>query len=302
MPVCTDPWSEWLLKARHAGDEPFRRTLQRLVGTTIDKVLDALELASGMRLLDVGTGEGVLAFRAIERVGPSLHVILTDISAPMLNHAREAAAALSVQDQCVFLLCGANDLSAVPSASVQAVATRASLAYVADKPAALREFHRVLEPAGRISLAEPILQDDAFEARALKELVDRSPAADPDSELVLLQRCRSAQFPDTEESIRATPMTAFSERDLVRFAFNAGFVDIHMEFHIDMSPLIYPSWDVFLGTSPHPLAPPLASILAERFSETERQRFEAVMRPRIESSQSLSTSRVAYLTARKPAG
>jgi arsenite methyltransferase len=177
---------------------------------------------------------------------------------------------------------------------------RAALAYVGDKVAALREFLRILKPGSRISMAEPILMDDALEARALRELVASSPQQGTASPLALMHRFKAAQFPDTEEGIRNTPMTAFSERDLTLFAVNAGFVDIHMEFHIDMAPIIYPSWEIFLGTSPHPLAPSLATILAEKFSSDEQQEFEALMRPRIENPATVSTSRVAFLTARKP--
>ena len=296
-----DSWSEWLLNVRHAGDAGFRQAVQGQVRIVVDKVLDALELRDGTTLLDIGTGEGVVAFRAIERIGPSLSAILTDISAPLLQHAEQSAIALRVRDQCRFLLCGADELGALAAASIDAVTTRASLAYVANKPKALQEFHRVLKPGGRISLAEPILQDDAFEARALRELIERSANRESVAALALLQRCKSAQFPDTEQAIRDTPMTAYSERDLVRLAVSAGFTHIHMEFHIDMAPLIYPSWDAYLGSSPHPLAPPLATILAQRFSAAERAQFETLMRPRIEHAETLSTSRVAYLTARKPA-
>lgn len=89
-------------------------------------------------------------------------------------------------------------------------------------------------------------------------------------------------------------------RDLVRFALDVGFTDIHMEFHVDVVPSTVHSWEVFLGSSPHPWAPPLGRILAERFSTEERELFEAIFRPRIEPRQFATADRIAYLTARKP--
>ena len=42
----------------------------------------------------------------------------------------------------------------VVSGTVDVVATRAALAYVADKKAALGEFYRILKPGARLSIAE----------------------------------------------------------------------------------------------------------------------------------------------------
>jgi arsenite methyltransferase len=180
------------------------------------------------------------------------------------------------------------------------VTTRAVLAYVADKERALREFLRVLKPGGRISLCEPIFQDDAFSTQALKTLLEKRPAEALHPFMPLLHRWKAAQFPDTAEKIRQSPIANYSERDLIRVAQAVGFEELHLELHIDLIPSPIPSWQAFLESSPHPLAPPLSIILAEQFSAEERQIFEAVMRPQIEDPRSLTTDRVAYLTARKP--
>src|SRR5579863_5789900 len=87
----SDVWSEWLLHRRHADDPALAQILRAEVERFADRVLDAAKLAPGMKLADVGTGEGVIAFRAIERIGPTLSVLLTDVSAPMLRHAASLA-------------------------------------------------------------------------------------------------------------------------------------------------------------------------------------------------------------------
>src|SRR5579872_4886420 len=174
-----DEWSEWLLHRRHAGDPAYLSTLRAETQRYADRVLDAAQLAPGMRLLDVGAGEGLLAFRAIERIGPSLQVVLSDISVPMLEHAQERARERGIANQCTFVHCSADALRGIADGSVDVVATRAVLAYVADKAAALAEFRRVLKPQGRMSLAEPIFQDDALLTGSLRRTLEAqtSPAA-----------------------------------------------------------------------------------------------------------------------------
>jgi arsenite methyltransferase len=294
-----DVWSEWLLHRRHADDSTYAKVVQAVVEGYADRVLDGAQLAVGMTLVDVGAGEGLVAFRAIDRIGPSLRVTLTDVSAPMLRYAESVALQRNVRPQCTFLECTADNLKGIADASVDVVATRAVLAYVADKKAALAEFFRILKPGGRLSIAEPILQDDAFHARALRRRVEDQ-SHPVDRFLTLLHRWKAAQFPDTEEACAKSPIANYSERDLLNMVGTTGFAQIHLQLHIDVVPSLITSWDVFLGSSPHPWAPSLKQILAEQFTLDERQLFEQMVRPTVESGNNITTERSVYLQARTP--
>lgn len=190
-----DVWSEWLLHHRHGDDPEYQSQIRTIVEGFADHVLDDARLRPGMTLVDVGTGEGLLALRAIERVGADLRVILTDISAPLLRHAELEATRRNVHRQCTFLECPADKLTGIGDCTVDCVVTRSSIAYVADKKAVFREFHRILKPGGCISLAEPVLQDEAFAARALRRRVNQLCGQPQDLFLTLLHRWKAAQFP-----------------------------------------------------------------------------------------------------------
>jgi arsenite methyltransferase len=295
-----DLWSQWLLHGRYANDAQFEQVVRASVDRYVERLLDGARLAAAQTLVDVGTGDGHVAFRAIERVGPTLRVWLTDISEPMLLQAERRAIERGVRGQCTFRRCPADRLEGIADASVDVVVTRSVLAYVADKPAALREFHRVLKPGGRISLAEPVYQDDALVASALRAAIDSASPQGLNPLTVLLHRWKAAQFPDTEEKILNSPLANYSERDMIRFAQSAGFAEVHLELHIDTLPSIVRSWEVFIDSSPHPLAPPLRTIMAEQFTAAERQLFERSMRPMVEDPKALATDRMLYLTATKP--
>jgi ubiquinone/menaquinone biosynthesis C-methylase UbiE len=299
--IDSDLWSEWLLHHRFGDDPDFEQAARIEMQRYAERVLDATGLAPGMTLADIGTGDGLVAFKAIERVGATLRLILTDISTPVLRQAEAQAMARGVHGQCSFLQCPADRLGGIASESVDVVTTRAVLAYVGDKSAALREFHRILKPAGRLSIAEPILQDDALAAAATRELIASGDIAGQDRFLRLITRWKSAQYPDTAAAIASSPIANFSERSLFDAARAVGFARIHLELHMDMAPSIVRSWDVFLRLAPHPWAPTLDAILADRFTLEEREFFERKMRPIVESPQAVTTTRIAYLSAAKSA-
>ncbi|MDE2350184.1 MAG: methyltransferase domain-containing protein [Gammaproteobacteria bacterium] len=297
-----DLWADWLLHKRHADDPEYGRAVLAATTGYADRVLDGARLAAGMTLLDVGAGDGLVGLRAIERIGASLRVWMADRSMPLLRAARARADAAGVEAQCAFLCCPADALAPVAAATVDALTTRAALAYVADKAAALAEFHRVLKPGGRLSIGEPVFQDEALAAIALRAAAAAQPAGAADELLPLLHRWKAAQFPDEPAAIGADPLVNFSERDLLNLVHAAGFRRIHLELHIDVSDGAVTSWPVFLGSSPHPLAPALGEILAARFAPREREYFEGILRPIVESGGAMHTDRIVYINAVKPDG
>src|SRR5262245_60600476 len=155
-----DRWSEWLSHRRFGGDRDLRRqTLDHLRGVR-DRILDQAELVPSDTVLDVGCGEGLVAFGALER-GASL-AIFSDISAALLEVGERAARGGGVSEPCRCVRTSTDDLSAMEDANVDVVTTRSVLIYVDDKPRAFEEFHRVLRPGGRISLFEPINRLNRF--------------------------------------------------------------------------------------------------------------------------------------------
>ncbi|WP_321932201.1 class I SAM-dependent methyltransferase [Paraburkholderia guartelaensis] len=297
----TEQWADWLLRARFSGSPERERELRADLRRDADRLLDLAHLRPGMTMLDVGSGDGLLALRAIERIGPSLKVIATDVSVSLLRHTSERATERGVASQCVFLQCPAESLRLIEDASVDVVVARAVVGYLPDKPAVFREFLRVLKPGGRISLADPIRRDEAFETCSLKTLITTGSAAEVSPFFTLLHRWKATQFPDTEEAARQSPMTNFSERDLVSFAMKAGYTDVHMEFHIDVGAAKVNDWDVFLDSTPFPWAPTLRQLLSDAFTAQERVFFEHALRPQVIAGTIASANRMAYLSAMKPA-
>ena len=296
----SDPWFDWLMRHRHAGDAAHGQRVRVDVASYADRVLDGAALREGMTLVDLGAGDGLVGLRAIERVGASLRVIMVDISALLLRQAEESARMRGVLQQCTFLVSSAECLDGLEDGSVDAVTTRSSLAYVADKKAVLRGCFRILKPGGRISLAEPSFRDNALAAASMKIRLENGERDPSKSILPFLHRWQSAQYPDTQEGIQSTPITSYTERDLLQWAQAAGFRELHLELHISVSNSYRTTWGVFLDSSPHPLAPSLRTILGERFTAEERQLFEAVFRPMVESSELAETDRMIYLRAMKP--
>jgi SAM-dependent methyltransferase len=288
-----DRWHRWLLDTRFGGDAGQRqRDLTEFLYPVRDAVLDQARLRPGDSLLDVGTGDGLIAFGALERLGPAGQVIFSDISPDLLDHCRQAAAAEGLLDRCGFVLAGADSLAGVPDASVDVVTTRSVLIYVKDKAAALREFYRVLRAGGRVSLFEPVnvlmsgCDPDRFSG------YDISPVAATAAKLQAL--FESIQPPGTD------PMVDFDDRDLVRHAQDAGFPEVHLELQVSVKEGKPPvPWARFLRMSGNPLLPPLGEAMDRVLSASEAAEFTGHLRPLVESGTGQERMALAYLTAVK---
>lgn len=295
-----DHWALWLLHQRH-GDEAGDGThLDAKVQQSADRVLEAARLPDGAALLDIGSGDGLIAFRALERMRDRLAVTMADTSPAILRLAEGLARQRGLAPRCRLVQTDAQDLAPVEDASYDAVTARSVLAYVPDKPAAFRAMHRVLKPGGRLSIAEPVMRDEALNAIALRTVLDARDPGNEDRLLPLLHRWKSAQYPDTTALLEETATTNYTERDLLRFAQDAGFVDLDLQLHIHIDSPRPIAWQTFLNLAPHPLAPTLGVVMQERFSDSERIFFESVLRPAIEAGKFPTSERMAYLSATKP--
>lgn len=294
-----DAWTDWLRTGRHGGDPTAAREVSERLVVIRDRVIDSARLERDATLLDLGSGDGLVAFGALGPARPSLRVIFADVSVPLLRHCRVEAHRRGVASRCEFVNVSADRLDCLRDSTVDAVTSRAVLAYVADKPRAFREIHRVLKFGGRLSAAEPIMRDQALEAFAMSQaLAARDVVADGDI-LPLVHRWKAAQFPSTPEALTQHPLVNYTERNLLGWAQAAGFTDVRLELHIHTSPARDVTWAAFTAVAPHPWAPSLDEILSERFSTDERRRFEAVLRPMVEGGGWMSVDSVAYLVAVK---
>lgn len=144
-------------------------------GATRDRCLPpelaACPVRPGDAVLDVGCGAGVDTLCAALLAGPGGTITGADASPHMLDRAR---ANLAAMDDAVpparrapkqsapirFVETGAESLPFAAN-SFDVVISNGLFSLVVDKPAALREIHRVLRPGGRLRLADQILDGPA---------------------------------------------------------------------------------------------------------------------------------------------
>ena len=109
------------------------------------RVLQALALAAGEHVLDIGVGPGLLSRAMASAVGREGRVCGIDLSRAMLAMAAKRC---DEQEWVEFRTADAAQLP-YPDDSFNAAVSTQVYEYVSDIPGALRELHRVLRPGGR---------------------------------------------------------------------------------------------------------------------------------------------------------
>jgi arsenite methyltransferase len=288
-PATRDRWAEWLAERRFGGDPDFRASVLARLAEVREAVLDRAELRQGETLLDVGCGEGLIGFGALERGAE--RVIFSDISTDLLDFCHEAAAELGVLDRCEFVEAPAADLASIGSGSVDVVTTRSVLIYVKEKTEAFGEFARVLRPGGRISLWEPINRFGSEERQHSLMGVQADGAKEILAKLWAVYE---------EIQPRDDPMVDFDERDLLRLAESAGFFPIRLTLDARVEATEQRSWDTLIDTAWNPNVPTLREAMDEVLTPEERDRLTERLRPRVEAGEGEWRMATALLTGTRP--
>ena len=222
-----DRWAAWLLDRRFGGDTAQRDAMLPALYRYRDEVLRRAAIRPGDTVLDVGCGDGLIGFGAADLVGPSGHVVFSDISADLLAACCDIATSSAdptgtPTSRFAFVQTGLPALAGIGSASVDVVTTRSVLIYVDDIAGSFAALHRVLRPGGRLSIFEPINRfgrDDRAERLWGFDMSGLEPIA-----------IKVRQHYDAIARGLAT-MLAFDERDLLRHAEAAGFEHLAIGVH-----------------------------------------------------------------------
>lgn len=297
-----DTWSAWLDTQRFSGGEQEKR-LKRTLHEYRETVLDHADLSEDDTVLDVGAGDGLIAFGALERLGPNGTVIFSDLSEAVLEQARRTAEELGVTERCRFVIASAENLGAIDDESIDAVTLRSVLIFVKEKEQAFSEFNRVLKPDGRLSIYEPIgnftgemqFSVDAF----LGYRINRIELEVPEEVREMYHRMQEygrEHRPDRETA------RDFDERDLFTLAQSAGFENVHLTLHAYHTWIRETEeWEAWLRTSFGPGAPTKKEAMRATLSTEEQETFEKYIRPLLESqTPKRNVGTPAYLWAEKP--
>jgi SAM-dependent methyltransferase len=138
----TRPW-----EAAAAPADDYQRRLVPLLFEPWGRDLVALaEPRSGERVLDLACGTGIVARLAAPRVAPSGAVTGVDVNPDMLGVARRSDPGIA------WVLAGA-EVTGLPDGAFDVGFCQQGLQFMPDRPAAVRELHRLITPGGRIAVS-----------------------------------------------------------------------------------------------------------------------------------------------------
>jgi predicted methyltransferase len=115
-----------------------------------DEIMDALGIADGARVADIGAGAGWFTIRLARRVGPNGVVFAQDVQRQMLEAVRRRVAREGLLN--VETRLGSDSNPNLPSRSLDAVLVVDTYPEVEDRVTFLRNLAAALKPGGRIGI------------------------------------------------------------------------------------------------------------------------------------------------------
>lgn len=149
----TERWKELDAASYDGVAEAFDRHSQRLSGRAAARLASLVHVDSRDRVLDIGTGTGLLPFSLARTAQPPASILGIDISAGMIEKARRRLRDELRDDPRVrFERMDAEQLQ-LPDSSFDVVLSGFALTHVPRPELAMGEIFRVLTPGGRLGIA-----------------------------------------------------------------------------------------------------------------------------------------------------
>ncbi len=186
-----------------------------------DVVLDAADIRTGQRVLDVGCGTGVLARAAKARVGEHGHVAALDPNGGMLAVARRTASGIDwrtgVAEQLPF-----------PDRSFDRTVSQFALMFFTDPKVAFAEIGRVTRPDGWVALAAWDRLENNLGYAQLSSLIEDLFGADT------AEAIRAPFRPGDPEVVAEIARAGLHEPTVTRHHGVARFESLHAWLHMEI--------------------------------------------------------------------
>jgi SAM-dependent methyltransferase len=167
--------------------EKWDAVIMDQLGPVGDAMIERLDIAEDQHHLDIAAGTGEPGLTIAQRA-PKGRVVLTDLSAEMLDVAGRRAAAQGVAN-IETKVCSADDLP-FDDAAFDSVSVRFGYMFFPDMAQATAEFARVLKPGGRLCSSvwiEP--EQNPWTSVAMQAIATEAVVAPPDPDGPNMFRC-----------------------------------------------------------------------------------------------------------------
>ncbi len=153
-------WTQWLSQTRFASlSEAQREQTLNWLQVVGDIIINNARIKQGETVIDIGTGTGLLAFKALESLNGTGCVIFSDKFQDCLDSCQEFINSANIQGNYRMLQSPADKID-LPDESVDKAVMRSVLVHIVDKQSAISEICRVLKKGGRFSFFEPIIRSN----------------------------------------------------------------------------------------------------------------------------------------------
>lgn len=157
--ICKN-WTQWLKQNRFAGQTPemIEQTTKWLEAVR-DVVLVYAEIKPYETVIDIGTGTGLLAFKALEMQECKGKIIFSDKFQDCLDDCKRILDESGVRGGYEMLLSPCEHI-ALPESTVHKALMRSVLVHIVNKQIAINEVYRILKPGGKFCAFEPVIRSN----------------------------------------------------------------------------------------------------------------------------------------------
>lgn len=216
-------------------------TLEAWASPVTQQMLSLANVAPGDQVLDLATGAGEPALSAAQVVGDSGRVLATDLSEEMVNFAAQNANDRGLSNFTAQVMDG--EQLDLPDATFDVVLCRFGLIYMPNIDQALREWHRVLKPGGRLAVAVFTTPDkNQWGSIPAKIIMQRAQLPPPQpgrpgpfrfgGDGILAQALQDAGFQNIQTATFSMPLRMASAKECVTFERESFGAFNQMMFHL----------------------------------------------------------------------